>query len=60
MSQDVIAGLIIGSLAAAVAAYLLVKALKTYRKARSTARRWARTRLVITQAPRRRVRGRRR
>lgn len=60
MTEDVVAGLIIGSLTAAIAVYTLFRAVKAYRRARSTARRWARTRLVLTQAPRRRTRGRRR
>jgi hypothetical protein len=59
--EDLLAGLIIGALVAAALAVVVVKALKAYRKAKARWRRIRRTRLVVTQAPRRRARsGRRR
>ena len=51
MEQDLLAGLILGSLVAAALALAALKAAKAYRKAKSTWRRWCRTRMVITQAP---------
>lgn len=59
MPQDLLAGLIIGALVAAALAVAAVKAAKVYRKTRATVRRWKRTRLVLTQAPRRHARARR-
>lgn len=49
--EDLLAGLVLGGLVVAVLALAVIKAAKTYRKTRSTWRRWCRTRLVITQAP---------
>lgn len=59
MSKELIVGLVIGGLAAAALTAVAIHAATVYRKARATVRRWQRTRLVITQAPRRRTRARR-
>jgi hypothetical protein len=58
VSEDLLAGLVMGALVVAALAVVAVKAAKTYRKTRVTVRRWSRTRLVLTQAPRRRARSR--
>lgn len=55
MEQDLLAGLILGGLVAAVLALAAIKAAKAYRRTKSTWRRWCRTRLVITQDPKKRT-----
>lgn len=56
--EDLLAGLVLGGLVVAALAVVAVRAAKTYRKTRSTWRRWCRTRLVITQAPKKRIKTR--
>lgn len=49
--EDLLAGLVLGGLVVAALALVAIKAAKTYRRTKSTWRRWCRTRLVLTQAP---------
>ena len=60
MEQDLLAGLIIGALVVAVLALAAIKAAKAYRRTKSTWRRGGRTRLVITQDPKKRTKKTRR
>jgi hypothetical protein len=54
MTEDLVAGLIIGAFVATVAALAVVKVAEIHRKTKRTLARWGRTRVALTQTARRR------
>lgn len=54
MTEDLIAGLIVGASVASVVALAVVKVAEIHRKAKRTLARWGRTRVALTQTTRRR------
>ncbi|MFC3997959.1 hypothetical protein ACFOVU_18640 [Nocardiopsis sediminis] len=59
IAESTIAAAIVGGIVVALIGLALLKLAEFHRKVRSRLRRWGRTRVVLTQAPRRSTRRRR-